>query len=207
VAAGDETEIKLRLASRAAGLRALARIGAQRTLARHLEDNLLFDDAARSLVSRGVVLRLRRTPAGGLLTFKGPRSVRDGVRSRVEIETAVADADTIQELLEALGYRPGFRYQKYRESFGLGDCEIVLDETPIGVFLEIEGPPRSIHAIAGALGRSRADYVLDSYVSLFLAQGGRGDMVFARRRRPAARTGRTRRSAPRSRRPVARRRP
>jgi len=178
VAVGHETEIKLRLASRAAGRRALMRLGVKRSVARHFEDNLLFDDASRTLLAGGGVLRLRRTPTTALLTYKGPRSVRQGVRSRLEIETRVEDGDSMQRILEGLGYRPRFRYQKYREAYRLGRCEIVLDETPIGVFLEIEGPPGSIHRIAAALGRSRADYVLDSYVSLFFAQGARGDMVF-----------------------------
>jgi adenylate cyclase, class 2 len=180
--AGHETEIKLRLTSRAAGRRALARLGAKRSIARHFEDNLLFDDAARTLLAGGGVLRLRRTPKAALLTYKGPKSVRQGVRSRLEIETRIEDGDSVQRILEALGYLPRFHYQKHREAYRLGRCEIVLDETPIGIFLEIEGPPASIHRIAAALGRSRADYLLESYVSLFFAQGGRGDMVFERLR-------------------------
>jgi adenylate cyclase class 2 len=112
------------------------------------------------------------------LTFKGPRRVDAGLRSREELETTVGDAEAAQLVLERLGFRPGFRYQKFRETYRWDGQEIVLDETPIGAFLEIEGDPDGIHAAARALGYAPADYVTESYAALFFAGGGRGDMVF-----------------------------
>jgi adenylate cyclase, class 2 len=85
----------------------------------------------------------------------------------------------MQAVLRGLGFRPSFRYQKYRETWSHAGLEIVVDETPIGVFLELEGEPETIHRVAEALGYGQDDYVLDSYVSLFVAGGGTGDMVFA----------------------------
>ena len=63
----------------------------------------------------------------------------------------------------------------------------MLDETPIGDFLELEGPPRWIARAARALGRSPADYITASYGSLYLqhcqAKGVKpSHMVFGRRR-------------------------
>jgi adenylate cyclase class 2 len=104
--------------------------------------------------------------------------VVEGVRSREEIESEVEDADAVQAILSALGFRPAFRYQKYREAFAWRDAEIVVDETPVGTFLEVEGPLDTIHAAARALGLGPADYITDSYVALFVAAGGVGDMVF-----------------------------
>lgn len=155
------------------------RLGALPKLPRHLEDNLLLDAAGR-LVAQGMALRVRRTPHGVVLTFKGPRQVVEGIKSREEIEAALPleQGDGLQQILEQLGFRPVFRYQKYREAFAWRDCEIVVDETPIGTFLEIEGPLDQIHAAATALGFSPKDYITDSYAGLFLAAGGRGDMVF-----------------------------
>jgi adenylate cyclase class 2 len=173
-----ETEVKLRLASAAAARDALRRAGARLVHERHFEDNVLLDDAAGTLRARGSVLRLRETPAGGLLTFKGPRAIADGVKSRVERETAVGEPGEALAILEGLGYRPVFRYQKFREGWQLRGQEIAVDETPIGDYLEIEGDAEGIHAAAADLGFSRAEYVADSYVGLFLAGGGRGDMVF-----------------------------
>jgi len=173
-----ETEVKLRVASAEAAREALRRAGAAPAGERHFEDNLLLDDREESLRAQGTVLRLRRTPGGGVLTFKGPREIADGVKSREERETAVADPDEALAILGRLGYRPQFRYQKYRESWTHRGQEIEVDETPIGVFLEIEGDLEGIHAVARELGYSPSDYVSESYVGLFFAAGGQGDMVF-----------------------------
>lgn len=154
-------------------------IGATPSRPRHFEDNVLFDDDAGSLRGSGCALRLRRTLAAGIITYKGPRIAGAGVKSRPEIEVTVGDADAAQQVLEALGYRPRFRYQKYREAFHWRDVEIVVDETPIGTFVEVEGPVETIHAAAQALGRGPADYVDESYAALFAASGRTGDMVFA----------------------------
>jgi adenylate cyclase class 2 len=144
---------------------------------RHLEDNLLLDDGLGSLGAAGSLLRLRRTPDQALVTFKGPRSVVDGVRSRQELEVVVADAGAAQAILEALGFRRVFRYQKYRESYAWQDVAIELDETPVGTFLEIEGEASSIRAAAAALGRRPEEFISDSYAALYFAAGGTGDML------------------------------
>jgi adenylate cyclase class 2 len=154
-------------------------IGATPCRPRHFEDNVLFDDAESSLSTSGRALRLRRTDALAVVTYKGPRLPGAGVKSRPEIEFTVGDADAAGQVLEALGYRKAFRYQKYRQTYRWKDAEIVVDETPIGTFLEVEGPIETIHAAAAALGRTPADYVDESYAALFLATGRGGDMVFA----------------------------
>ena len=173
-----ETEIKLRVADVSAVRAALARVGAVLARARHFEDNVLFDDRAGSLRAAGTVLRLRTTAHGGVLTFKGPREEKDGIKSREERESAV-DPEALRVILRRLGYRPVFRYQKYRETWRHRGQEIEVDETPIGPFLEIEGDEEGIHAVAAELGYGRADYMSQSYVDLFFAGGGKGDMVFA----------------------------
>jgi adenylate cyclase class 2 len=175
---GRETEVKLRVRDLAAVRDTLRGVGARLLHERHLEDNLLFDDAAGTLRAGGTVLRLRRTPRGGLLTFKGPRELVGGVKSREERESGVADADALEAILVRLGYRRVFRYQKYRESWAHLGQSIELDETPIGGFVEIEGDSAGIHAAAAALGFTPSEYLADSYVGLFLASGRTGDMVF-----------------------------
>jgi len=173
-----ETEIKLRVASVEAARKALRRLGAQLVRERHFEDNVLFDDARGTLRASGTVLRLRQTHYNSVLTFKGPRAIEDGVKSREERETAVESPEQVRAILGNLGYRPLFRYQKYRESWTHRGQEIEVDETPIGDFLEIEGDPEGIHAVAAELGFSPSNYVTESYVGLFFAGGGQGDMVF-----------------------------
>lgn len=173
-----ETEIKLGTPGPEAARAAVARLGARLTSPRYFEDNLLLDDAAGSLRAAGTILRLRRVPEGGVLTYKGPRLASAGLKSRQEQETTVADADVLQGILERVGLRPIFRYQKYRETYDWRGQEIVVDETPIGTFLEVEGDEEGIHAAAAAMGFGPSDYLTDSYIGLFLASGGKGDMVF-----------------------------
>jgi adenylate cyclase class 2 len=176
----EETEIKLRLAGPEAARAAVERLGAMRGRERHFEDNVLYDDAAASLRAGGSLLRLRRTHGVATLTYKGPRRIVEGVKVREERETRVEDPDALDAILRATGLRPTFRYQKYRETFAWRDLEIVIDETPIGTFLEIEGDLAGIHTAAAALGFGAQDYVSDSYAALFFASGGTGDMVFPR---------------------------
>ena len=74
----------------------------------------------------------------------------------------------LKHVLEELGLHVWFRYEKYREEYGAEDVTIALDETPVGTFVEIEGGDKGIHAMTRALGRSTADFILDSYRGLFI---------------------------------------
>ena len=173
-----EREIKLRMSGAEAARAAVVRLGARLARARHLEDNAVFDDERSSLSTAGRLLRLRRTPDAAVVTFKGPRRVEQGVKSREEIETVVSDADAFERILTGVGLRRVFRYQKQRETYRWQDVEIVVDETPIGTFLEIEGSVDGIHRAAAALGYGPGDYLTESYAALYFAAGGTGDMIF-----------------------------
>ena len=86
------------------------------------------------------LLRLRRSGARSTVTYKGPAK-RERYKSREEIEFDVSDASAFELVLDRLGYTPGFRYEKYRTKFAAPEPGIItIDETPIGVFLELEGP-------------------------------------------------------------------
>jgi adenylate cyclase class 2 len=176
--APKETEVKVRLESLGAGRAAVEAIGARPRAPRHFEDNALFDDAEGRLAAAGSALRIRRAGERACLTFKGPRSVVEGAKRRTELETEVADPEATRALLEALGFHEVFRYQKRRETYTWREVVLCLDETPIGPFLEIEGPLAVIHAAAEALGVKQKDYIAESYVDLFFAAGGQGDFVF-----------------------------
>jgi adenylate cyclase class 2 len=178
-----EREIKLAFDSADVARGAVARLGAELLKPRRLQVDTLFDTPTGSLVSRGSVLRVRRDGEHQFITFKNPAE-HPTVKLREEIETSVGSADTVSALFEQLGYVPSFRYEKYREEFRHGGAVIAIDETPVGTFVEIEGTDEGIEAIAGALGRSPADYVTESYRALFLRyRAAHGlttpDMVFA----------------------------
>jgi predicted adenylyl cyclase CyaB len=86
------------------------------------------------------------------LTFKGPATIQDGVKSRREVELGVDDDRALRTLLEALGYAPSVRYLKRRESWRLDGVEIALDTLAFGIFCELEGPEERIRALAKQLG-------------------------------------------------------
>src|SRR4029079_4376565 len=134
------------------------------------------------LRQRRCVLRVRIEGGKSRLTFKGP--VQPGImKLREELETLVGDGDVLLRVLRELGFSVWFRYEKYREEFAHEDVIVAVDETPVGVFVEIEGSEGGITAMAAAMDRSPADYILDSYRGLFLkhlaAHGlTAADMVF-----------------------------
>jgi adenylate cyclase class 2 len=71
--------------------------------------------------------------------------------------------------LRAIGLRPSFRYEKYRSTFRLAGLHLDLDETPVGVFLELEGAPRSIDRVARSLGFVPREYINGTYWDLYAA--------------------------------------
>ena len=102
------------------------------------------------------------------LTSHGVRDVVVNLHHRPEsISAVVGDGPLIVTILEELGFRPWFRYQKYREEFSIGDVIVAVDETPVGTFVELEGGDRGIAETAEALGCGPGEYLLDSYRSLF----------------------------------------
>jgi adenylate cyclase class 2 len=177
-----EQEIKLAFDSLEAARRAVETAGGRLVVSRRLLVDTLFTSPDGRIPANGSTLRLRRDGAQTYITFKGP--VQPGpVKIRPEFETAVGSADTMDQILAGLGYRPTFRAEKYREEYSLNGLQVVIDDLPIGVFVEIEGDAASIEQAARLLGRTPADYCLDSYQRLHLnwclARGiDRTDMVF-----------------------------
>jgi adenylate cyclase class 2 len=178
------------------------------------EWNVIFDTPDGGLAKHGQLLRIRTeteeakpkrgkaVPASRvLLTFKRPlvqgRGRSGGAQEnhrhkvREEIELEVADASTLAKIFEGLGMRGWFQYEKYRTTFRFPPAQswakgllIELDETPIGTFVELEGPSAAIDRAAQELGHARRDYILKSYLALYVEECRRlgqepRDMVFA----------------------------
>ena len=163
-----EREVKIRFSDPDHARAALAAIGAVPLRPRRLQDDTLFDTPGGALRAKRAVVRLRREPDRAYVTFKGP--VQPGpMKLREEQETEVADADVLRRVLHELGLEAWFRYQKFREEFEAPGVVIALDETPVGTYLEIEGSEEGILTVTDALGRSPADFVLDSSRGLFAA--------------------------------------
>ena len=177
-----EREIKLRFSSAEEARAAILAAGCTPLLGRRLQEDLLLDSEDERLRRRRCVLRLRVENGKSRVTFKGP--VQPSLmKVREEHETVLGDGEVLLKIFEELGLHVWFRYEKYREEFAREDVIVAVDETPVGVFVEIEGSEGGIQAMAEALGRSPSDYIVDSYRSLFLqhreASGLAGaDMVF-----------------------------
>jgi adenylate cyclase class 2 len=163
---GIEREVKLPYDTPAAARRAVVDTGATPLRGRRLQDDALLDRDTGSLEADRCTLRVRVDGDRATVTFKGP-PMPGAVKAREELETAVGDAELVIQLFERLGFHVWFRYQKYREEFRRGNLVIAIDEAPIGVFVELEGSEMDIFAMAAALERPPADFVVDSYLTLF----------------------------------------
>lgn len=166
-----EIEIKLRLPDKLALIRhALHGAGFRILKPRMHETNTLFDNSKRTMRQHGKLLRLRKAGPHRFLTYKGP-SEPSRYKKRQEIEIDLRNGDGLEEIFTHLGYRPVFRYEKYRTEYSKprGEGKVLLDETPIGNYLEIEGTPRWIDRTARSLGFNPSDYITRSYGYLYLA--------------------------------------
>jgi adenylate cyclase class 2 len=139
---------------------------------RHFEDNWLLDLPDESLFKQGAALRVRSVNGRGTVTFKGivKETYESRLKVREEIETNVTDPQKMIELFERLGFRRSFRYQKYRTVYGItydnAAIKVVLDETPMGRFIEIEGDEADVLKALDAAGFSTDDIIRQSYPEL-----------------------------------------
>lgn len=210
---GQETEIKLRVRDLPSLRKALKSLGARKVsggMGHVHEWNIAFDTPDGELKRRGQLLRIRTerpVDAGGhlrgktrevTLTFKKPTRARGtsaerrsrAHKVREEMEMQITDGDALRQIIEELGMRVWFRYEKFRTTFCLPDKRwaagllIELDETPIGTFVELEGAAVAIDRAAKALGFSSQEYITANYFVLYRDECHRRgveprDMVFA----------------------------
>jgi adenylate cyclase, class 2 len=200
--ADTEIEVKLRIGDQRGFLRQLTRLKAKLTRARMHEMNTLYDTSEGQLARHGQMLRLRvesaarggpragqrrkvakdrpRPTNSAVLTFKGPVNGAEASKPkrykiREERELRVSNPEEMPKIFEALGLRPWFRYEKFRSTFslpGMMSLKLTLDETPIGLFVELEGARTEIDRAAGMLGFARSDYINKSYGALFMEVRG-----------------------------------
>ena len=201
-----EVEIKLRVENLREIVGKLAELKAKRVRTA-FEHNMLFDTAENRMRRSGRLLRLRlewsagrggapkrpqSDPARGIFTYKGPvgRGAIQKKASRYKIveetEIEIPNPEKLPNILEGLGLRTTFRYEKRRSLYrlpGLGQLQVEVDETPEGVFVELEGPRRAIDRAARMLGYGPGDYLTTNYWSIYRdacrRKGKRpGNMVF-----------------------------
>ncbi len=179
-----EIEIKLSIESANAGRRLLRANGFRVFKSRVFETNSVYDRPDESLRNAGLLLRIREAGRVHTLTFKGQVTASKH-KSREELEIPLPDAKVLSTIFERLGFEQTFRYDKYRTEFkqAHGAGVAVLDETPIGIFLELEGGEAWIDRTSRKLGFAESDYITKSYGALYHEWCDRqgikpGNMVF-----------------------------
>jgi len=186
-----ETEIKFRVVDAAALSLRLVETGFHLQTPRSFESNTLYDTPALEMRARTEILRIRGYNGRWTVTHKRPPAAETGLNAegdphkhRVETETEVADGELLAEIFLSLGLVPAFRYEKWRTEWSDGEGHCVLDETPIGVYAELEGAPAWIDRAAARLGVEPSDYITLSYGRLFEEwrerhHSGAEDLTFA----------------------------
>jgi adenylate cyclase, class 2 len=165
-----ETEVKISVPHLESIFGRLRSAGFHESVPRQFEANTLYDTPENRLRQQGMLLRLRQIGDVGVITWKGV-SVPGPYKSRPELETSIGSIEILDRILTSIGFQSSFRYEKYRTELRSEDAAgvVTVDETPIGVFLELEGPGDWIDRTAGRLGFSPEDYILESYGRLYVA--------------------------------------
>lgn len=177
---GWEIEIKLRVDDPGA-LRARLRAMGARWRSTVAEENTLFDTGDGQLRAGDCGLRVRTArpvedagPRRATLTYKGPRETGAGAtKRRREWETVVGDPEAVRGMLRELGYRPAVVFEKRRETWALGEVQVLLDELPrLGWFVEIEGhAAEALDGVCRELGLDPGAALRETYVDMAARHG------------------------------------
>jgi predicted adenylyl cyclase CyaB len=190
-----EIEVKLEIPNPRVLKRRLAELGFRAVRPRRFESNRLYDYGDSRLRKAGWVLRLRFIDDGHcFLTLKCGAVASRLYKIRPEIETEVKDGRQLAAILEGLGLRETFCYEKYRTVYGRKlaldsssrSGQLAYDETPFGNFIELEGSKHWIDSMAREMGYQRADYITVGYPTLYSEwrrQNGRSGTLLSRSRR------------------------
>jgi len=151
----------------------LRALGFQLDTPRTFESNTLYDTPARTLRAQKQILRIRQYGSTWTLTHKAqpPNSDDSHYKRRIETETKIEDGEALAAVFASLGYLPVFRYEKFRAEWSdpATGHHLVLDETPIGTFAELEGDPDWIDTTLAKLNIPPERCTTDSYGKLFLS--------------------------------------
>ncbi len=163
-----EIEVKFAIISVEEILPVILEAGAVLEQETRFEQNLRWDDKHGTLTKSHQVLRLRDNGGTAILTYKAEKLNPEGIADREEIETVVENIGNTRLILERLGYEIVFVYEKYRSIYRLNDTGLFVDHTPIGDYIEIEGPDgESIRRSAELLGLEWNNRISKGYRALF----------------------------------------
>jgi adenylate cyclase class 2 len=165
---GIETEVKIKINDPDGFCSQLSALNPRVLSTRHFEDNHLLDFPDGSLKSSRCLVRIRYAKGASFITYKGPPRAEGIFKVREELETKLEDGSIVLSILEKLGMRVWFRYQKYRREFIVDEIHVAVDETPVGDYAEFEGPEEGIRHLARRLGVAESQFLRFSYYALYL---------------------------------------
>ncbi|MGD2090829.1 MAG: class IV adenylate cyclase [Candidatus Aminicenantes bacterium] len=176
-----EIEVKIKVDDLKKIKKEIIKLGFHSIAPYSFEHNILFDTKDERLKKNKLLLRLRKVEDKYIVTFKHPPeqsldSSHYKIRQEKEIE--VSNYENIISIFTGLGFNVFFIYEKYREIFDNGNVKIMMDHTPIGDFIEIEGDAETIDKTAAQLGYSKSDYITENYMTLFKRKHKTGFMQF-----------------------------
>ena len=161
-----EIEVKFYVADLERMQRRILALGAE-SKGRVFENNVRYEDENNTLIRKKSLLRLRRD-AKTILTFKSsPPVASTEFKVFNELEVEVSNFETLNRILENLGFHPEQLYEKWRETLILDQTGFCLDTMPYGTFLEIEGSEEDIRAHAAGLGLNWQKRILLNYLEIF----------------------------------------
>ena len=176
-----EIEIKIKVDDLKKIRRKIIKLGFRTIAPYSFEHNILFDTKDERLKKNKLLLRLRKIEDKYIVTFKHPPEQSPDAshyKIREEKEIEVSDYENIKSIFTGLGFKVFFIYEKYREIFDNGNVKIMMDHTPIGDYIEIEGDAEGIDKTAAQLGYSKSDYITDNYMTLYKRKHKTGFMQF-----------------------------
>jgi len=170
---GAEIELKFPVSDPQAFRRKVDGLAFRLKTERTFEQNTLYDTPDRTLRNRGQIIRLRTYGNRCTLTHKRLPPANDATaryKTRIETESGIDDCDALIEIFAQLGYYPVFQYEKFRTEWDstTSSGHLVVDETPIGIWAELEGDPAWIDSILDQLGVNPEDSTTLSYGRIFL---------------------------------------
>ena len=154
-----EVELKAVVDDLADARMQLEKAGGKLTLEGRLSDRR-YDVESRELTERDEVLRVRRYMAPGssktYLDWKGPTETQDVYKIREEVSTLVEDFESLEQILEKLGFIVTIEIDREIAQYELGGATIRFETYPrMDVLVEVEGEPDSIENAIEALGMAR----------------------------------------------------
>ena len=161
-----EIEVKFQIDDLQAIRDRLVQIGAQGER-RVFETNIRYEDPHKGLLSKNCLLRLRRDTRN-ILTYKSKAPQPDKrYKIHTEIEVEVSSFESMQQILESLGYHQAQVYEKWRETYRLEEVVFCLDTMPFGTFLEIESNTKNIETYAEKMNLEWPRRITLNYLEMF----------------------------------------